>query len=47
MIEKLKASSPQGDRKNKLEQAHTALVKALESRLDIVDADLAVSTCLS
>ncbi|KAG2756416.1 hypothetical protein P692DRAFT_20852863 [Suillus brevipes Sb2] len=41
VIEKLKASSPQGDRKNKLEQAHTALVKALESRLDIVDADLA------
>lgn len=47
MIEKLKASSPQGDRKNKLEQAHTALVKALESRIDLVDADLAVSICLS
>ncbi|KAG1795775.1 uncharacterized protein HD556DRAFT_1364090 [Suillus plorans] len=41
VIEKLKASSPQGDRKNKLEQAHTALVKALESRIDLVDADLA------
>ncbi|KAG1783504.1 hypothetical protein EV702DRAFT_1190527 [Suillus placidus] len=41
LIEKLKASSPQGDRKNKLEQAHTALVKALESRIDIVDADVA------
>jgi hypothetical protein len=41
VIEKLKASSPQGDRKNKLEQAHTALVKALESRIDVVDADLA------
>ncbi|KAG1754863.1 uncharacterized protein EDB91DRAFT_1325875 [Suillus paluster] len=41
VIEKLKASSPQGDRKNKLEQAHTALVKALESRIDIVDAELA------
>jgi hypothetical protein len=47
VIEKLKASSPQGDRKNKLEQAHTALVKALESRIDVVDADLAVSICLS
>ncbi|KAG2156646.1 uncharacterized protein EDB93DRAFT_1127686 [Suillus bovinus] len=41
VIEKLKASSPQGDRKNKLEQAHAALVKALESRIDIVEADLA------
>ncbi|KAG2062300.1 hypothetical protein BDR06DRAFT_946442 [Suillus hirtellus] len=41
VIEKLKASSPQGDRKNKLEQAHTALVKALESRIDLVDAELA------
>lgn len=42
VVEKLKSSSP-GDRKGKLEQVHTALVKALESRIEIVDAELAVS----
>ncbi|KAJ8597625.1 hypothetical protein M405DRAFT_803668 [Rhizopogon salebrosus TDB-379] len=40
VVEKLKSSSP-GDRKGKLEQVHTALVKALESRIEIVDAELA------
>jgi len=46
VIEKLKSSSPQ-DRKGKLEQVHTALVKALESRIEIVDAELAVSIYFS
>ncbi|OJA19543.1 hypothetical protein AZE42_01461 [Rhizopogon vesiculosus] len=40
VIEKLKSSSPQGG-KGKLEQVHTALVKALENRIEMVDAELA------
>jgi len=46
VIEMLKSSS-RGDRKGKLEQIHTALVKALESRIEIIDAELAVSICFS
>lgn len=46
-IEKLKSTAPptakNGERRSKPEQAHTQLIKTLEERLAIVDADIAVS----
>ncbi|KDQ63282.1 hypothetical protein JAAARDRAFT_29299 [Jaapia argillacea MUCL 33604] len=45
IIERLKAEAPVegkgGEKKPKLEQAHLALVKALEGRLEAIDAELA------
>lgn len=41
VIDNLKASTPQGAKKNKIEQAHVALIQALESRIGIVEAELA------
>lgn len=40
VIDSLKASAPQGVKKNKIEQAHVALIQALESRIGIVEAEL-------
>ncbi|KIO08612.1 hypothetical protein M404DRAFT_366444 [Pisolithus tinctorius Marx 270] len=41
VIQSLKASAPQGAKKNKIEQAHVALIQALESRVEAVEAELA------
>ncbi|TFK56661.1 hypothetical protein OE88DRAFT_1803335 [Heliocybe sulcata] len=45
VIEKLKAEGPsepkEGEKKSKLELAHLALVKALEARLEVIDAEIA------
>ncbi|KAI6047940.1 hypothetical protein EDC04DRAFT_2555996 [Pisolithus marmoratus] len=41
VIDSLKASAPRGTKKNKIEQAHVALIQALESRVGIVEAELA------
>jgi 6-phosphogluconolactonase/glucosamine-6-phosphate isomerase/deaminase len=43
VIESLKASVPQTAKKSKIEQAHLALIEALESRVDVISAELAVS----
>ncbi|KZT30830.1 hypothetical protein NEOLEDRAFT_1174197 [Neolentinus lepideus HHB14362 ss-1] len=45
VIEKLKAEGPsepkEGEKRTKLELAHLALVKALETRLEVIDAEIA------
>lgn len=50
VIEDLKASGPgqpkKGEKRSKLEQAHVALIASLEGRIDAIDAELVVSTCL-
>ena len=47
LIDKLKASAPSetkaGAKRSKLEHAHIALVKALEERVEKIDAEIAVS----
>ena len=46
VIESLKATAPQTDRKNKIEQAHLTLIEVLENRVDVITAELAVSYAL-
>lgn len=41
LIESLKASAPQSEKKSKIEQAHVALIQFLESRIVTIDAELA------
>ncbi|KIK96396.1 hypothetical protein PAXRUDRAFT_826021 [Paxillus rubicundulus Ve08.2h10] len=41
VIENLKATAPKGDKKNKIEQAHLLLIEALDSRIGVIDAELA------
>ncbi|KAH7886123.1 hypothetical protein F5I97DRAFT_1205912 [Phlebopus sp. FC_14] len=41
VIENLNANAPQNDKKNKIEQAHVALIRALESRIDMIDTESA------
>ncbi|KIJ66279.1 hypothetical protein HYDPIDRAFT_87027 [Hydnomerulius pinastri MD-312] len=41
IIENLKATAPKSNKKNKIEQAHVALIQALESRVEIIDTELA------
>ncbi|KAF9245782.1 hypothetical protein BU15DRAFT_70853 [Melanogaster broomeanus] len=41
VIANLKATAPQGKKKNKIEQAHLSLIQALEIRIDVIDAELA------
>ena len=43
VIESLKATTPQTHKRSKIEQAHLALIEALESRVDVINAELAVS----
>jgi hypothetical protein len=46
-IEQLKASAPSdGERKTRLGQCHSSLITALEGRIEVVDAELAVSLVL-
>ncbi|KAL4070622.1 hypothetical protein J3A83DRAFT_4358752 [Scleroderma citrinum] len=40
VIENLKASLPKGEKKSKIEQAHVALIQALENRIAIIDVEL-------
>lgn len=46
LIESLKASAPQSEKKSKIEQAHVALIQFLESRIVTIDAELAVGHIL-
>ncbi|KAG6333072.1 hypothetical protein ID866_6023 [Astraeus odoratus] len=41
VIESLKAATPKNARKTKTEQAHLALIQALEGRIEVIDAELA------
>ncbi|KAF8140600.1 hypothetical protein EV363DRAFT_1393497 [Boletus edulis] len=41
VIESLKATAPKAEKKSKIEQAHRALIEALESRVDIIGAEIA------
>ncbi|KAH0838016.1 hypothetical protein J3R83DRAFT_6256 [Lanmaoa asiatica] len=41
VIESLRATAPQNGKKSKIEQAHLALIEALESRVDVISAELA------
>ena len=43
VIESLKATAPQSSKKSKIEQAHLALIEVLESRVDVINGELAVS----
>lgn len=43
VIASLKATVPKSNKKSKIEQAHLALIEALESRVDVISAELAVS----
>lgn len=47
VIEDLKGSAPgelkKGEKRSKLEQAHIALITTLEGRMEVIDAELAVS----
>lgn len=43
VIETLKATALQTNKKSKIEQAHLALIEALENRVDVISAELAVS----
>lgn len=47
VIEDLKLSAPsskEGEKKSKIELAHLALISTLESRLEAIDAEIAVSS---
>ena len=46
LIENLKSSAPQSEKKNKIEQAHVTLIQALENRIAIIDVELTVSHVL-
>ena len=43
VIESLKAAAPQTEKKSKIEQAHLVLIEALESRIDAINSEVAVS----
>lgn len=48
LIEKLKSSAPSepkaGEKRSKIDAGHLTLVKVLEDRLAVIDAEIAVST---